>query len=326
MRFCAKYSLRSRFHIFPFFLKLRILNFNRPKWKKLQSQIHYFLKQQKLNKKKRIFISYLRFVANLKTLRRNFSLIKKKTRSNFIYLKFLKFFKKVKFFLKSKKFKNLKFKHSKLVFNHLTQKKFYKFKTRQFYKRFFFFNLAVIKKNLKLPYKTRFYFKNLLLMKHHIVKYSLGYFSLKNFRKLLFNNLKVLNHNNMISKFILKPEYRIDILLYRLKFFSTPSFARFACKKKQIKLHNFFKPSLNNSIFNKFINQGDILFFSGKYNYSYNLNLYARSFFLPSFIEVDYYSNTLIFLKNLNDLNYKDISTLLKEPLCIYKFRDYLLK
>jgi hypothetical protein len=58
-------------------------------------------------------------------------------------------------------------------------------------------------------------------------------------------------------------------------------------------------------------------------NSQYNLTWLQNSF-LFSFIEVDYYTNTLIILKDLCDLSEEDVNFFFKEPIKIKEFTDYL--
>jgi hypothetical protein len=63
---------------------------------------------------------------------------------------------------------------------------------------------------------------------------------------------------------------------------------------------------------------------------TYNLKRYFLKYFkiifIPSFIELDFYTNTIVVLKNFNDFKIEDFSSIIKEPLCLYKFKNYILK
>jgi len=163
-------------------------------------------------------------------------------------------------------------------------------------------------------------------MKSIVLKYFYGCFKINFFKKI---NLTSTYKNNLIFMFI-KPEFRLDILLWRLQFFKSPYLARFAFQKNLININsNLVDPfyflkyhytrclkgfeliSLNSNI---------------KYSFKKNLNSYIKSLSLFTFLEVDYYLGNIIILKYLSTLSFRDINSLLKEPLCIYKFKDYILK
>jgi hypothetical protein len=320
MRGFKKFLFRNKWHIYSFFLKKRILNFKRTKWKKIKSKIFYSIRQYNTFKKRLISVKFCRFLKNIKFLK-----IKIKTNKLIFNLKFLNFFKTLKNFLISKKYKKLK-RNLKYKLNFFFKKPFYK-KYNYFKKCFnlFFFNFKIIKISNKQHIKNKFFFKNILYNKASIIKYFFGCFSTKFFKKVnLTSNYK----QNLILTFI-QPELRLDILLWRLKFFKSPYLARFAFQKNLIlinQLNNFFT-SFNKYHFKRFLKKGDIISFKFflKYQYKLNLNAITKSLYLPTLFELDYYTNNIIILKDLN-LNFQDLNSLIKEPLNFYYFKNYLFK
>lgn len=106
--------------------------------------------------------------------------------------------------------------------------------------------------------------------------------------------------------FILKPEFRLDIFLWRLHFFSSCHQSRNAINNKQILING------KKTHPNYYIKKGDIVTF--KCNnffkqpiYKNNLKLSFVNTFLMTFVEFDFYTNTIVILKNVNDLNENDI-------------------
>lgn len=328
MRGFNSYFFKDKFHVFSFFSKKRLINFKRPKWKKIKSQLNYYEKQYKRNIKYASLKTFTRFKAQLSFIKKRLTMFKKK--NFFIKLKFLNFFKRLKFYLISRRYKNICFKQKNifkkkfnLKFRHKT--KFYKKKTQTFLFSFFLFDFLSIKKNEKLKAKSRYIFKNTLFMKYNIIKYFFGLISLKSFKKYLFKSFKFQNRKDILSHLLLQSEYRVDIILWRLKFFSSPYFARFACQKGFISINKYSKNVSTNFLFKKLLYSGDILSVNSKYSFEKNLNSYCRTLFLPYIFEIDYYTSQVVILKNLENLNYKDINSILKQPLCFYKFKDYLL-
>lgn len=328
MRGFNSYFFKDKFHVFSFFSKKRLTNFKRPKWKKVKSQLMYYDRQLKQNKKHTFFTTFKKFKIQLFFIKKKLNILKKK--KFLIKLKFLNFFKKLKKYLISRRYKltcfkqlsNLK-KKNNLKFKY--RQDFYKEKTQTFIFSFFLFNFLFIKKNEKLKAKSRYIFKNTLFMKYNIIKYFFGLISLKSFKKYLFKSFKFQNRKDILSHLLLQSEYRVDILLWRLKFFSSPYFARFACQKGFISLNKYSKNVNTNFLFKKFLYSGDILSINLKYSFRKNLNSYCQTLYLPYIFEIDYYTSQVVILKNLKDLNFKDINSVLKQPLCFYKFKDYLI-
>ena len=141
MRGFNSYFFKDKFHVFSFFSKKRLINFKRPKWKKIKSQLNYYEKQYKRNIKYASLKTFTRFKAQLSFIKKRLTMFKKK--NFFIKLKFLNFFKRLKFYLISRRYKNICFKQKNifkkkfnLKFRHKT--KFYKKKTQTFLFSFFF--------------------------------------------------------------------------------------------------------------------------------------------------------------------------------------------
>ena len=195
MRTFNKFLFKDKFHIFPFFLKKRILNFNRPKWKKIQTQILNYLKLYSRVKKTLKSTFLLNFVYNLTFIKKNLNanyFLKKK----YFRLKLFIFIKKIKKFLFSNKYNQLLLK----VFSPQKKNKIkkYKVKPSNFLFRFFLFNFKILKKNYKIKIRSKFIFKNLLIMKHNVFKYFFGLIKLKQFKKHYFQTSKLVNYNNLI--------------------------------------------------------------------------------------------------------------------------------
>jgi len=321
MRGYNKFLFKNKWHIFSFFFKKRILQFKRPKWKKIQKRVCDSLKYYKIYKKKFGMLKFYRFLKNLKYLKKKF-LFKKKIKK-----KYISFFKKLKFFILSRYFKkikrNLKFKlnypFKNLKFLYKKKKKF-KHNFKNFFFSFHFFQIS------HFITRSRFIFKNLLFMKSTVLKYYNGCLSVKHFKKILFSSKY---KHNLIFMFV-KPEFRLDILLWRLKFFISPYLARFAFQNSLIYINNnlIFKFNSFKQHFTRFLKGNSLISLNSKLKYFYKKNSrhFLKSFFLSTFFEIDYYVGNIIILKDLNSLTFKDVNSMLKEPLCLYKFKDYIFK
>lgn len=319
MRKLSLYLFKNRFHVFSFFFKKRILKFKRSKWKKIKSHILYILGRLLSFKKKskKIINVFKSFVNNI-----HYLIYLKKY--NF-RLKFLKIFQNIKYSIRKSKHFKFFFRRSILKKKYHSGKYFLKVKIFTFFIRFFFFNFGKIKKNSKMYIRSRFIFKNTLVMKFTILKYFYNSISIKYLKKYFLQSKNV-EYRIKLSNLFLRIEYRIDMLFWRLKFFQNPYFVRFALYNHKINHYMNFNTLKKNILCKQILIGGDILTCTVQYNFKQNLNNYTKSFFLSSIVEVDYYTGSVALIKNLSELSFRDINSMFKEPLCVYKFMDYLLK
>ncbi len=143
-----------------------------------------------------------------------------------------------------------------------------------------------------------------------------------------FNNALNLSYKfHLIDKVyvstLLKPEFRIDILLWRLSFFRSCYQASQAICEKKIKVNGKCVKG------NYYLRKGDIITFSlfraskdlaGK-KVRFNF-LFSKKF--STFVEIDYYSNCVIVLKDFDDLSLEDFYILVKEYYSLKKVKDYI--
>jgi ribosomal 50S subunit-recycling heat shock protein len=229
MRYCNKYKSYTKTNLFLKKSSLRVLNFNRPKWKKLQSIIS------------------------------------------------------------SKKL-------SLTSFN----------------------DTSICKVNYKIWDKIKNHYKDGLYIKNSIYKLFDNSFSTRYYKKKLLNkNLFFLK--NIILNSIIKPNFRLDILLWKLNFFKSPYESKQAIQTGHIFVNN--KIQFQNS----FVKKGDIISFKLNSNGT-NVNFLNK--FEPdllfSFTEIDYYSSTIIILKDYYNLSNEDFSLLITESINFKKFVDYI--
>lgn len=119
---------------------------------------------------------------------------------------------------------------------------------------------------------------------------------------------------NLVLQLLIKPLYKIEILLWKLGFYSTIFQLR-----QQIALQNIY---LNNKIVqkNQFVKAGDIIFIKNKTSKSLS---YVPTF-LCSFVEVDYYSQTIIIINNWETFNNNSLFFLYHEMFNLDSFVDYI--
>ena len=217
----------------------------------------------------------------------------------------MRFLKKYKFWIKNPDtqppLRLAKFKRSKW-------KKVKKFNF--FRRKFFLFNKnpASLRKSNKIIWKRlKFSYKNNLLFK---LKYRCRFdFSvpLKSI-KFLTKKSEALSYN------LLRFEYKLDVLLWKLKFFKSTFHARQAIQKGIILLNNNILTSTQ-----KYLNQGDILRITNL-NIPLNKSLTKKEI-KNSFLEIDYYTKTLVIIKSFNILSLKDFSLAVQD----LSFTDYAI-
>jgi ribosomal protein S4 len=116
---------------------------------------------------------------------------------------------------------------------------------------------------------------------------------------------------------LLKPEYRLDILLWRLNFFNSSYQSRQSIANRLVLVNGKFVSG------NLFLKAEDIITFSDVFNLNIlnlkkNNKIFSFSKSIPFFVEVDYYTNTIILTKELFNLYSNEIS--------LFKFSYYDLK
>ena len=156
-------------------------------------------------------------------------------------------------------------------------------------------------------------------MKNAVRKYFDGQFSLSYFKKAF---KKPQTRCFSISSVFIRPEFRLDVLLWRLKIFSSVFYSKMAIRNKEVTVNNLHKN------FDFYLAKGDVVKFSSLKTYSlkkYFLK-YFKVIFIPSFVELDFYTNTIVILKSFNNFKVNDFSSVIKEPLCLHKFKNYILK
>ena len=97
----------------------------------------------------------------------------------------------------------------------------------------------------------------------------------------------------------LKNEYKVDFLLYALDFFSSVYEARQYIKNGHVLINNRVNKSDRLVLL-----KGDIVVILKNKK---KLPQRIKKEFKFSFLEIDYYTQTIVILKNLHDINYQDI-------------------
>ena len=226
--------------------------------------------------------------------------LKNRTRSNF-FCSNVWFSSKSgvqKKFLLTTTLKNVRFKH-----------------TQKLKKKFFFFKFdRVVCKRARWAYNSKF-FRNSLQLRNRVHQYFDGVFSNLFFKKELKKQFLFLDY---IRYSFIKPEFRLDILLWRLNFFSSPYSARIAVLKNEITVNGSFVR------FSYFLKQGDVVVVKKCKNLKFLRSLKIMKFSLNSFVEIDYYSNTFIVLQDYSTMGVDTFPSIIRQPLKASAYLGYL--
>jgi len=142
---------------------------------------------------------------------------------------------------------------------------------------------------------------------------------LKKMLKILFSNtlsnifFKKIYKNNKSNKFssyfqslLCKAEYKIEILLFRLNFFPSTFWVKHYIKQNKIFLNNTKLKYLISLI------KGDVIHILNIKKHTFK-NKLKTAIFLHTFVEIDFYINQIVIIKNLYALNEKDFFLLSRD-------------
>lgn len=145
-------------------------------------------------------------------------------------------------------------------------------------------------------------------------------------KKTLKKNLFFYKKNEIDDIFrvaLIKPQFRIDILLSNLNLFFTSYQARQSINSGIILVNGKTVAS------NYFLKKGDIICFK-KFSISHLSSLknlfsfYSKSKYFASFLEIDHYTKTIIIIKDYVQLGEEDFSLMLSNSFDLKLLKDYL--
>jgi len=231
----------------------------------------------------------------------------------------LNVFKLRESFLKKKIIKNLNFRSTRVSkpSSLLVSKKkiFKKFKIKQ---KGFSNNLSVqvfFKRWFKLNKK---YSENLRLKR---ITSQIFDSSIRNlFFKAELKKKKSNSLNKQFCKILIKPLFKINILLTKLFFFTSVYEANKVLQNKKVLLNGSLVRQPN-----VFLKKGDLITFS-EFSFKkliHTLNSSSFFSFFYNFVEIDHYSKTIILLKDYDSLSNEDINLIYKKYLNIKYFINY---
>ena len=227
-----------------------------------------------------------------------------------------KYLKLTNFFFILPFFKILKFKRTKWKNLQKIKKKnfFWKFnKKKKLKKKKFLFNNNELYTSVKNN-KKKFFYKNSIKLKNNLFLYFNNAINIKEFKKAL--NKQIFDRKKLFQNLLLKPFFKIEILLWKLNIFKTVAETKQALIYKIIKLNNKFAQQ------NHFLKKGDII--------TIDKNILLKNnnlpFFLQNFIEIDYYTNSIILLSDYTHCNEEITSLFFPEIINLGFFIDFIKK
>lgn len=183
------------------------------------------------------------------------------------------------------------------------------------YSKLFFFNFnRIISLKKRWDYSSKS-FKNNLTMRNRVNCYFDGVFPNSFFKKIMFSTK---TYPDLLRNCYIKPEFRLDILLWRLNFFVSPYASRIAIRNNKVLVNNEKKE------YGYFLKEGDIIYFNDFFNLNNNLCLRKSSFLLNSFVEIDYLTKVIFILQNSSSVSMDSFSNVLRDSFRIKKHVNYL--
>ena len=141
----------------------------------------------------------------------------------------------------------------------------------------------------------------------------------KELKKQLFPGKRAIQDRATFLKKILKFEFRIDILLHRLRFFKSSFETRTYLNKKLIKVNSRAVKG------NYYLRAGDIITCDCLISYKENLASLKTAFLLRNCFEIDYYTGTIVVLRSFDEIYESEFPFFFIKYLDMQKFR-YSLK
>ena len=190
-------------------------------------------------------------------------------------------------------------------------------------KKIKFVDIFLQKATYKNWNKVKKTYKKGLELKRYLDILSDVKFSISHYKKFLSNQTNSLFFTkNLVFNFLIKKFFRLDLLLWKLKIFSSPYESRQYIKNNVILVNN------KSSYEAYFLKKGDIIKFKSFSLLNYkNKILNNKGFdFLQSFIEIDYYTNCIIILKDLNTFSIEDFFLILYNQSINLKYLLYYIK
>ena len=203
----------------------------------------------------------------------------------------------------------------------------------KFFKQSFFFRkkatlplqytkrISLYNSNLQIPIRRwervkRIYKSSLQLKRHYSQLYDNNILS-KVMKKNIFSYKNIQYHLPFLTS-VMQFEFRLDILLWRLRFFKNTYQSSLFIDHKFVKVNSKFVKN------NYIVKAGDIISFPKYFSsFSNNLKNLKKILLIKNFLEIDYYTNSLIIISDINEMTQLDYSVFMKQYFNLMKFRYF---
>lgn len=170
-------------------------------------------------------------------------------------------------------------------------------------------------------YRVKKYYENGRRIRSSVLKSFDKTLVAKAFRMCLKRSKRSFQVDDTYLKIVVKPEYKLDILLWRLGFFRSSYQTCQAINEKRVYVNSICVKK------STFLRKGDIVTFNPFRKQDNFVIQKVKSSFLKSqsiltFVEVDYYSSSIIIIKDLDDLGLEDLYLIVKDYHSLKKLRD----
>jgi len=188
-------------------------------------------------------------------------------------------------------------------------------KVKKFKRNSFLINSFLTKNTYKRWSKTKKYYKTGLKNKNILITCF--------DRAINFNFLKQRSKaftlkKSFILNYLVYPEFRVDILLWNLNLFYSTFQARQSIQNNEILVNG------KSIKVNTFLKKGDIISFlntsSSIYDFNKIVASYSKNEKFLTFVEIDFYTKTIILLKSYNELSSEDMLLLITDYINIKNF------
>jgi ribosomal protein S4 len=180
-----------------------------------------------------------------------------------------------------------------------------------------FFDNFLNKVPFKFWQKLKGHYKKGLQIKNNVRKLFDDNVRYQFFKKALTSK-KNQSLKEVILLALVKPLFKIDVLLWNLSFYASSYQARQAVNNKQV----FVNDKTVNG--NYYLQKGDIVCIGSASLLSTILFNKSLHNFFVTFVEIDYYTKTVVVVKDLNELSFEDLYIVISYYFDLKKFRDYL--
>lgn len=166
--------------------------------------------------------------------------------------------------------------------------------------------------------RTRFLYKNSLQQKRRLLVLHDSSVGKRIYAKILNNKNQRRLH--LFTHIFVRPEFRLDMVLWRLQFYKSPYESQCAVRTGKV----FVNGNCVKSLY--YLNEGDIVSVRDSVLFRNVTKKYRLVNFLPLFFEVDYYTQTFVVLKHWGAVSFDDANVFLRAPFSLSLLRFFFSK